>query len=151
MEPHPDFANTTFPREAELLGFRLTPLAPEVTVEDFEAVTASANVLRGLFGDDWPIGLTLEENRVDMGWHDREFTALRSFAWVIRTPDGAYLGCAYIYPSIGRRGMAQVITWIRDMPDRDRIAGEFDNQFALWTASYMPASVSLSWTRSPES
>ena len=59
MEPHPDFADTELPREARLPSFLLTPLAPAVAEEDFEAVTSSALVLKGVFGDDWPEGLTL--------------------------------------------------------------------------------------------
>lgn len=149
MEPHPDFADVDLPREAVLPGFRLTPLAPEVAEEDFEVVTASMDVLRGVFGDDWPVGLTLEANRVDMGWHEREFTARRSFAWVVRSPDGAYLGCAYLYPAIGSRGAARVVTWIRDMPDRDLISAAFDPLFDTWLAAQVPVAVTLARTWPP--
>ena len=149
MDPHPDFADTALPRTAELSGYKLTPLAPEVTEEDFEAVTSSTSVLKGLFGGDWPDGLTLEENRIDMGWHDREFTARRSFAWVVRSSDDAYLGCAYIYPTVGQRGSAQVVTWIIDTENRGAIGADFNAQFEKWVAPFIPETVSLTWTKSP--
>lgn len=150
MEPHPDFADTELPREARLPSFLLTPLAPAVAEEDFEAVTSSLLVLKGVFGDDWPEGLTLEANRIDMGWHEREFTAKRSFAWVFRDHAEAYLGCAYIYPAIARRGSAQVITWVRDLTDRLGVIERFNGEFAEWIAPNMPKGVTLSWTSSPE-
>jgi hypothetical protein len=149
VEPHPDFARSDLPREADLGAIRLTPLAPEVAEEDFEVVTASADVLRGVFGDDWPLGLTLDENRIDMGWHAREFTARRSFAWVVRAPDWTYLGCAYLYPEIGRRGAARIVTWVRDMPDRDVVARTVNAAFAEWIAAYLPATVDVTWIVSP--
>ncbi|MDJ1009262.1 MAG: hypothetical protein QNJ13_15710 [Paracoccaceae bacterium] len=149
MDPHPDFAETALPRSAQLPSFRLTPLGPEVAEEDYEAVMSSADVLRGVFGDDWPLGLTLADNRVDMGWHDREFTACRSFAWVVRSPGGEYLGCAYVYPAIGARGAADVVTWVRDVADRAEVMRAFNTEFADWLAPFVPAGVALTWRSSP--
>ena len=63
-------------------------------------------------GGDWPDGLTLEENRIDLCWHLREFQNNRSFAWIVRDAAGAYLGCAYVFPDFGGDG-AQVSVWMR--------------------------------------
>lgn len=150
MVPHPDFAESSLPRTADLPGFRLTPLGPDVAEEDFEAVVASTDVLKGCFGDTWPEGLTLVDNRIDMGWHEREFTARRSFAWVVRGPEGGYLGCAYLYPAIGGRGTAEVVTWVRAMEGREAVAARFNAAFAEWLAPHIPETVRLSWRSSPE-
>ena len=123
-----------------------TPLAPAVVEEDFAAVTGSESVLVGLFGDDWPKGLTLEENAVDMGWHDREFTARRSFAWVIRDAAGTYLGCAYLYPDIGKTGSGEVVTWMCDTPDRLEQMALFNSAFRDWLAPFLPTGYTLEWT-----
>ena len=145
MQPHPDFAETDLPRRAEIGAFQLTPLSPAQVDEDFEAVIGSKQVLRGLFGDDWPLGLTRDDNLTDMGWHEREFTAKRSFAWIIRDPGGRYLGCAYLYPDLGKRGHGQVVTWVRDSPDRIAQLTQFDRLFQTWLRSYLPDGYILSW------
>ena len=106
MKPHPDFAGIDLPRECDLGGFRLTPLSPDHVEEDYAAVMSSADVLRGLF-DDWPDGLTLEDDLIDLAWHEREFTTRRSFAWIIRDGEGSYLGCAYVFPAPGERGRSR--------------------------------------------
>jgi len=83
VDPHPDYTDVTFPRDFALVSYRLSSLAPEHVDEDFEAVMATAPLLTGLFGD-WPSGLTLESNLIDLAWHEREFTARRSFSWIVR-------------------------------------------------------------------
>jgi RimJ/RimL family protein N-acetyltransferase len=145
MQPHPDFAAIDLPRECNLGGFRLTPLSPDQVEEDYAAVMSSADVLRGFFGD-WPEGLTLEDDLVDLAWHEREFTTRRSFAWIIRDGDGHYLGCAYIFPAPGERGRADVATWIRDMPDRLSTQDLFNALFRKWLEEVLPSGISLSWS-----
>ena len=149
MKPHPDFIDVDLPRQVALPGFVLTPLGPSVVQEDFDNVTASTAVLKGTFGDDWPEGLTLEDNAIDMAWHEREFTCRHSFAWVVRDPDGLYLGCVYIYPDIGTRGSAEVVTWIVDRPDRAEISARLTLVLTEWFGEVVPDSVALRWTQSP--
>lgn len=146
MQPHPDFAGTALPREATLGPFRLTPLSVAQVDEDFEAVTGSTRVLTGLFGSDWPVGLTRDDNLIDMGWHDREFTAQRSFAWIIRDSDGLYLGCAYLYPEIGLRGKGEVVTWMCDTPERLEALAAFNTTFRDWLTPFLPDDYALDWT-----
>jgi hypothetical protein len=64
-------------------------------------------------GSSWPEGLTKEKNLIDLAWHQREFEARRSFAWVIENIAGEYLGCLYIYPSIAGEKSADVAWWWR--------------------------------------
>lgn len=146
MRPHPDFAETRLPRDAWLGAFHLTPLSVAQVAEDFANVTASEAVLVGTFGDDWPKGLTLAANLVDMGWHEREFTARRSFAWIVRDPDGVYAGCAYLYPAIGERGRGEVVTWMIDTPDRPARLAAFNAAFRDWLTPFLPEGYALDWT-----
>ncbi len=94
-------------------GFLMRPLLLADAEADYEAVMETAARLRGFMDpeDDWPDGLTLHENRVDLGWHEREFTLGASFAWTVVEPDGPrVLGCAYLYPS-DRAGYAAMAFW----------------------------------------
>ncbi len=76
----------------------------------------------------WPIGLTLHENRVDLGWHEREFTLGHSYAWTIVAPEGApTLGCAYLYPSDREGADATARWWLR--PEADALAPAVEAAF----------------------
>ena len=148
MRPHPDFADVDLPRSVAVGRFRLAPLSMAEVDEDFEAVTASASVLKGVFGD-WPEGLTREENLIDLAWHDREFTLRRSFSWIARDDLGHYLGCAYLFPDPGMRKQAEVATWIRDMPDRAAIHQDFVCALKAWFETVLPADIALRWKAPP--
>jgi len=145
MQPHPDFAASTLPRRADLGLFHLAPLAPDSTEEDFVAVTRSTAVLQGVFGSDWPAGLTLEENRIDLAWHEREFTNCRSFSWILRDAQGAYLGCAYVFPALGERGCGRVNLWLVDSPDRIAKLALFQPLLADWLQPWLPAGGQYHW------
>ena len=134
IRAHPDFARAPPPERASVGGFDLAPLATAIVEEDFAVVSASAAALRGLFGDDWPDGLTLEDNARDLAWHEREFAARRSFAWVLREGP-LYAGCLYAFPRMGERGVVDVWFWLRsDGPDwRDR-SRPFQEAVAEWIA-----------------
>ncbi|WP_300034290.1 hypothetical protein [uncultured Roseobacter sp.] len=84
MKPHPDFEAIDIPMTLTLGAYQLDILTSADVEVDFDAVTRSKSVLKGLFGPAWPEGLTFEDNLTDLHWHHREFTAKRSFAWVIR-------------------------------------------------------------------
>lgn len=149
MKPHPDFADLALPRTFDLPSFRLTPLDPAVAEEDYGVVMESSEVLSGIFGGTWPNGLTLEDNRVDMGWHEREFTARRSFSWVVRDKSGTYVGCAYIFPLIGERGVADAVTWVRAHPNRRETGASLVEEFKQWCVESLPKNVALLWKTSP--
>lgn len=145
MRPHPDFADRAPPPEAALGPWRLTPLDPAVAEEDFAAVNASARVLQGLFGNEWPDGLTLEENRIDLAWHSREFLLKRSFSWILRDSEGAYLGCAYVFPGPGERGKGEVFVWVVDRPDRRAILATMRPVLEGWLARWLPEGDGYVW------
>lgn len=97
-------------------GFAARPLRLADAEADFEAVMATASRLQGVLDpdSDWPAGLTLHENRVDLGWHEREFTLGHSYAWTLRDPgDRQVLGCAYLYPAERADFSAMGFWWVR--------------------------------------
>lgn len=113
MDPHPEYAGRPIPEEVPLGDFRLTMLTEADLDDDMAAIKESMEDLAGIFGVPWPRGLTREADRADLVRHRREFAASRAFAWVIRDRTGAYLGCAYVRPSLDRPGAARVAHWMR--------------------------------------
>jgi len=97
-------------------GFLARPLRLTDAEQDYAAVMASAERLRGAMDpdDSWPDGLDLHENRVDLGWHEREFTSGHSYAWTLRdSTDTRTAGCAYLYPSDRAGFDAMAFWWVR--------------------------------------
>ena len=55
--------------------FVLRQLTIDYVDEDYEVVMSSVDHLYKLMDNsEWPKGLTLKENLIDLGWHQREFT-----------------------------------------------------------------------------
>jgi hypothetical protein len=103
MNPRPivpkDFA---VPERLVCDGFHLRMLSVGDLIKDYEAVIASRETLPRILppGKTWPAGLTLTEDLIDLGWHQREFTLRSSFAFTVMTSDETEcLGCCYIDPS----------------------------------------------------
>jgi hypothetical protein len=83
-------------------------------------------------GNPWPGNLTLTEDLIDLGWHQREFTLRSSFAYtMMATDESECLGCCYINPS-DRMGY-DVVAWYWARGDRllsdleERLGKEFRN------------------------
>ncbi len=117
-------------------GFVARPLRLSDAEADFEAVMAARGRLVGWMdpASDWPIGLTLHENRVDLGWHEREFTQGHSFAWTILAEAGApTIGCAYLYPADRAGADAMAFWWLR--PEADAAGPAFETGFRALLAA----------------
>ena len=101
------------PRRFSLGEFHFSVLGPDCADEDFRAVTSSEAHLSGLFGSDWPKGLTWDRNLADLQRHAREFDENFAFAWVVRNPTGGYLGCVYLHPEGLERLARTVFVWLQ--------------------------------------
>lgn len=101
--------------QTELLILRM--LTIHDLVKDYDAVMSSREEIRGVFGpnDTWPEDdLTLEQDLIDLGWHQKEFQNRSSFAYtVISLDEKICLGCVYIMPSSNPDYDARVIMWSR--------------------------------------
>jgi hypothetical protein len=110
----PDTA--TIPAGIETIDFKLRMLTMGDVVKDYDAVMSSVAHLTGVFGpaESWPQGLTLEEDLVDLGWHQKEFELRSSFVYTVMSPDESKcLGCVYVDPSEKLDYDARVILWVR--------------------------------------
>lgn len=132
MNPHPSFANREIPSTHPLGDFVLKNLTIKDLDRDYAAVMHSASEIRAASpNSDWPsMDMTIEENMIDLAWHQREFMARRSFAYVIEDTGGTYLGCAYVYPSIAGENTADVPMWWKTGVEADRLA--FRNLLFDW-------------------
>jgi hypothetical protein len=103
-------------------GFHLRMLSVHDVVKDYAAVMESeARLIRFMNPHGtWPRDLTIEENLIDLGWHQREFTLRHSFAYTVMNDDESRcLGCCYIYPSDRPGYDAMAYYWAREAEYRD--------------------------------
>ncbi len=105
------------PEKLETDHFRLRMLTISDLVKDYEAVMTSVDHLQGVFGESstWPSrNLTLEQDLIDLGWHQKEFQKRSSFAYTVMSLDeSTCLGCVYIYPNKEQSVDADVYLWVR--------------------------------------
>lgn len=127
------------PQTLETSEFRLRMLTVHDVVKDFDAVMTSVEHCKTIWGGTWPEGLTLEQNLIDLGWHQKEFQTRRSFAYtVVRLDESRVLGCVYIEPTRKRGYDAEVYLWAR----QSELAGGLEERlFAAvkaWIAAMWP-------------
>ncbi|TVQ34432.1 MAG: GNAT family N-acetyltransferase [Geminicoccaceae bacterium] len=122
-------------------GFVLRPLTIHDVVKDYDAVMSSVDRLVGHMDpvSDWPRGLSLEANLVDLAWHQREFTMGHSFAYTVVRPDDARcLGCAYVYPSDRAGYAAMAFWWVRTSEAETGLDDRLGRAFRQWLEADWP-------------
>jgi hypothetical protein len=121
------------PETLETDRFRLRMLTVNDVVRDFDAVTTSKDHLHKLWGPGWPDGLTLEQNLIDLGWHQKEFQRRRSFAYtVVSLDETRVLGCVYINPTRKRGYDAVVYLWARQSELASGMETELTTAVKAW-------------------
>jgi hypothetical protein len=129
------------PDRLEGPGYHLRMLSVGDLEKDFAAVVDSADRLRGLFGPDsaWPDGVTMDEDLIDLAWHQREFSIRHSFAYTVMAADESRcLGCMYIFPSDRRGYEATVFYWVRSGPDAEVRDADLGRRVRDWLATRWP-------------
>ena len=105
------------PEKLETNTFRLRMLTVNDVVKDYDAVMTSIDHLQGVFGQrsKWPSKeLTLEQDLIDLGWHQKEFQQRTSFAYTVMNLDESQcLGCVYLFPSQNEEVDAVIYLWVR--------------------------------------
>ncbi len=140
--PKPLFVPAEFAIPSELLTkhFKLRMLSVDDVEKDFEAVTSSAAHVSKVWPDSgWPQGLTLRQNLVDLGWHEKEFQNRSSFAYtVVNSDDSRVLGCLYFYPTCKAGYDAEIFMWVRQSELATGLDGELFRAVQAWLASDWP-------------
>ncbi len=129
------------PKRLDHQEFVLRPLVIGDVIKDFDAVMTSVDHLQGVFGpgSDWPSpDLSLEQDLIDLGWHQKEFQRRTSFAYTVMAPDESRcLGCVYLYPSTAPDHDAEVYCWIR-ASDAAALDGLLYGTLKSWLKSTWP-------------
>ncbi len=125
--------------------FRLRMLTINDLVKDYDAVMSSVEHIRSSFNLDpeerWPEGLTLEEDLIDLGWHQREFTLGSSFAYTVMDLDeSTCLGCVYLNPTAKRSYDVAVTMWVRASELSNGLDQEIFRRVKDWIESAWPFS-----------
>ena len=128
------------PSELSTVNFRLRMLSVDDVEKDFEAVTSSAERVSKVWPDSgWPAGLTLRQNLIDLGWHEKEFQNRTSFAYTMVSPDESQvLGCVYFYPTEKAEYDAEVFLWVRGGEAATDLDEELFEAVQRWLATDWP-------------
>lgn len=92
---------TSPPTGFEQADIVVEPLSITHAIIDFEAVYVSRQKLHERYKtpNQWPINITLHDNIVDLGWHEKEFRDGTSFAYTVTNQmRSKCYGCIYIIP-----------------------------------------------------
>ena len=119
--PTPPFVPDDFavPKGLATAEFRLVPLGSEHNEHDYAAWTSSIDHIRatpGFVDGSWPPpeGMTLEQNRVDLEMHARDFAERNGFTYTVLDSAGKdVLGCVYICPAHEASYDARLRSWVR--------------------------------------
>lgn len=103
-------------------------------VKDFEAI--HGRVAPDGTPDPWT-ATTLEQNLVDLGWHQKEFELRRSFAYTVVAPDESrVLGCVYFYPADDAD--AEVRMWVRQEAWDEGLDPALEDAVRRWVRERWP-------------
>jgi hypothetical protein len=130
----------TVPAVLETPEFRLRMLTVHDVVKDYDAVMSSVEHCATVWpGGTWPVGLTLEQNLVDLGWHQKEFQTRRSFAYTVVTPsETRVIGCVYIVPTRKQGHDAEVYLWARQSELAGGLEDRLNAAVREWLAKEWP-------------
>ncbi len=120
---------------------RLRMLTIHDAVRDYDAVMTSAVRLRTVFRQNghWPEGLTLEQNLIELGWHQHEFQLRRSFAYtVVSLDETRVLGCLYIHPTARGGHDAEISMWVRQSEADSGLDAHLYEAARNWIADEWP-------------
>ena len=117
------------------------PLTVRDVTRDFDAVMSSREYLIDHFKPEksWPDGLTIEQNLIDLGWHEYEFQNHTSFAYTIADlTDEITLGCCYIYPSQLDEHEVSVSYWVRSSELNTGLSQHVAEALQQWISKNWP-------------
>jgi hypothetical protein len=132
------------PAVLENQHFRVRMLTVNDLIKDYDAVMTSIDHLKGVFGpsSNWPSKeLSLEQDLIDLGWHQKEFQRGSSFTYtVVSLDESKVLGCVYIYPTSKSNYNAQIILWVRESVFEDGMDKILYSSIKEWIGDAWPFS-----------
>jgi hypothetical protein len=130
----PEFA---VPAVVQTERFRMRSITIHDAFKDYDAVMSSRQHLWDRFGAiwGWPAAdLTIEQNIIDLAWHQKEFQLRSSFDYAVMSLDERrLLGCVYIDPPVETGMGADVWYWAR----QDELSTGLEDQLGRFVASWL--------------
>ncbi|MFA7281861.1 MAG: hypothetical protein WC100_17390 [Sterolibacterium sp.] len=130
------------PAVVETERFRMRSITIHDAFKDYDAVMSSREHLWSRFGViwGWPSeDMTIEQNIVDLGWHQKEFQLRSSFDYAVMSLDeGRLLGCVYIDPPHQDGTDADVWYWARQSELATGLEAELESLLHRWLAQAWP-------------
>ncbi len=131
---------TALPDGLEHERFRLRPITIHDAVKDYATVMGNREHLWSLFGEAWgwpPAELTLEEDLIELAWHQKEGDLRRSFNFaVVPHDESRILGCVYVDPPTKQGFDAEVFWWA--VPGEPGLEEEVGRAATAWVESEWP-------------
>jgi hypothetical protein len=121
--------------------FRMRPITVHDVVKDYDAAMTSAEHLRSTLPWGWPPeDLTLEQDLIDLGWHQKEFQLRSSFDYAVMSLDEKrLLGCVYVDPPTKAAGFdAEVYLWVRADELGTGLEGALEKAVRRWVSEEWP-------------
>lgn len=130
------------PAVVETDRFRLRSITIHDAFKDYDAVMSSREHLWARFGAawGWPSDeLTIEQNIVDLGWHQKEFQLRSSFDYAVMALDERrLLGCVYVDPPHQAGTDADVWFWARRSELASGLEAALESFLHRWLADAWP-------------
>jgi hypothetical protein len=125
------------PAVVETARFRLRSITIHDAFKDYDAVMSSRAHLWSRFGAAWgwpSEDMTIEQNIVDLGWHQKEFQLRSSFDYAVMSLDEQrLLGCVYIDPPHEPGTDADVWFWAR----QSELASGLETDLAAFLGTWL--------------
>ncbi len=138
----PDFS---VPQAEETARFRLRPITIHDVVKDYDAVMSSREQLWDRFGElwGWPApDLSLEQDLIDLAWHQKEGQIGSTFTYAVMAPDESrLLGCVYVDPPVAEGTEADIRSWVRTDELGTGLESELEAFVIEWLGCSWPFSV----------
>ena len=125
------------PLEVETEIFLLRPITIHDVIKDYDAVMSSQEHLWNRFGETWgwpPPDLSLEQDLIDLAWHQKEAQIQSSFNYAVMSPDQTLLlGCVYVDPPSVDGTEAEVWFWAR----KSMLASGFESKLEEFVKKWL--------------
>ena len=132
----------TVPAVVETERFRLRSITIHDAFKDYDAVMSSREHLWNRFGATWgwpAADLSIEQNIVDLAWHQKEFQLRSSFDYAVMSLDERrLLGCLYVDPPHEPGTDADVWFWARQSELSSGLEDRLGGFVVSWLASAWP-------------
>ena len=133
------------PQEVETDLFLLRPITIHDVIKDHDAVITSQEHLWNRFGEKWgwpSPDLSLEQDLIDLAWHQKEAQIQSSFTYSVMSSDqNLQLGCVYVDPPSVNETDAEVWFWVRTSMLESGFASKLEEFVRKWLKTEWPFNV----------